>query len=380
MNSLIFSQYLPRILMAGLLVMGISPSSMAQETQAPEELEAVATDASVLIAGLNAKENTKTTAITFDDAYRINPNFRISYQSYGQAGIVALQALVPLRQTVGRNITFLEGGYNINTEGDDGLNILVGHRRVSVAQDHLWGGYLGFYNQDVDFANFSQLIAGIERRGNLDVLLDGFIGLGDRTATRTTTTGTQTLGAAQGVTLNLRPVLSRINDTGSLRGSIGAYYLDFPDSGSLLGGLIGLDLELDDNFEVGVGLRTDEEFGTNFTFRLAATFPGYRPKTIDHHPVRTKSLIAQNGQSETNSFNPLGGWGMADRFWLPLIPTMQAQSTTTSTNETTGETNGGTTNEEIGYCYVLQPVMGWQYGYTKSQCESGEWSLADPNK
>jgi hypothetical protein len=58
---------------------------------------------------------------------------------------IGLDGFVPLTQTPGQDLTYLQGRLLLTTEGGHpGGNILVGYRRFNPASNSFWGGYLGY--------------------------------------------------------------------------------------------------------------------------------------------------------------------------------------------------------------------------------------------
>lgn len=118
------------VTVASLLVSGFGVQAIAQtapgieaETLVDQKIEKVSTNV---------------------DDLRIRPNFRLRYDSYDASvgpGLYGFKAFVPLSQTIGKNITYLESGYSFDTEGGGLFDITTGYRFMN--SDRLYGAYLG---------------------------------------------------------------------------------------------------------------------------------------------------------------------------------------------------------------------------------------------
>ncbi|MBW4515845.1 MAG: right-handed parallel beta-helix repeat-containing protein [Timaviella obliquedivisa GSE-PSE-MK23-08B] len=238
------------------------------------------------------------------DVSRIPARLGVGHNSSQGAidGTSRFEGFVPLAQTAGQRITFLEGEFLLDNGGDVGGNILLGYRYYNDSKNRIWGGYLGFDHQQTDENSFNQIGLGVESLGRTwDFRANAYLPIGDtreltdetsfdsgfrnvrgfqqhqfvlgRERTRQVVSGYE--AALGGFDVEVGARLAHW-ETGDLRGYGGVYFYDAAGSNSTLGWRLRLDADPNRNVNLGVALQNDEKFGTNFSFSAAFTFPGIR--------------------------------------------------------------------------------------------------------
>lgn len=240
----------------------------------------------------NAQETSPPTQGTTTQAPTFSPRVGGQFRTEG-AGIDtfgAVETFIPLSQTPGNSLTFLEGRLIFFTPSSTlGGNVTIGHRFLQ-SPNQIFGGYISYDNRNTGEATFNQLGAGFESlSNNLDFRVNGYLPIGDkRTMIGSSFPGT---GAFQEGSLRLDRIqqfeeaLPGIDaeagtrllalGQGSLRGYAGLYYYGGGEEAS---GFLGVRTRLlalpTENIHVGLTLQNDPRFDTQLIFSVGATFPG----------------------------------------------------------------------------------------------------------
>jgi trimeric autotransporter adhesin len=220
----------------------------------------------------------------------------------GIDGTSRFEGFIPLDQTAGQRITFLEGQFLLDNGGDVGGDILLGYRRYDANKNRIWGGYVGFDHQQTDENSFNQIGLGFESLGRAwDFRANAYLPIGDTRELANETSFDSGFTNVRGFQQHqfvlgrerTRQVISDYEaalggfdaevgarlahwKTGDLRGYGGLYFYDAAGSDSTLGWRLRLDADPNRNVNLGVALQSDERFGTNLSFSAAFTFPGIR--------------------------------------------------------------------------------------------------------
>lgn len=233
---------------------------------------------------------------------KIPARFNVEHSSStaGFDGITGIGGFVPLNQTPGDNVTFLEGNLLLDNGGQFGWNLSLGYRGLNEAINRVRGGFLGVDSRFTDESNFYQLAAGYESLGeDWDFRLNGYLPLGETKNTIRDIdidTGLQTSTGFQGNQLVLTSIRDRqrilqeeealggfdaevatqISEWkgGELVAAVGGYLLTGEETS--LGGQLRLATTFKSNFNAGIALQHDGIFGTNLSFSIGATFPQVR--------------------------------------------------------------------------------------------------------
>lgn len=224
----------------------------------------------------------------------------------GFDGFGHLEGFLPLRQKVGKNITFLEARLLLDHGAHLGSNLLIGHRVYDQDDNRNYAGYLGFDTRSTDNKVFPQLNLGVESLGHVwDFRLNGYLPFNRRQQVRnqlvnlgeTTATGFQgnrlileniqqrqrirdVEGALPGLDAEVGAKLAQWQ-RGDLRAFVGGYFYDGLGSTDALGWRLRLAAQPTENFSLGVSVQDDGLFGTSVVGSISARLPGLRPKRTE---------------------------------------------------------------------------------------------------
>jgi trimeric autotransporter adhesin len=235
---------------------------------------------------------------------RVPARFGVGHTSSqgGIDGTSRIEGFIPLSQTAGRNLTFLDGQFLLDNGGHVGGDIVLGYRSYDASKNRIWGGYLGFDHRQTDTNSFNQLGLGVESLGRIwDFRANAYLPIGNTQQLLDETTfdsGYRTVTGFQQHQLVLGRERTRqiVRDyeaalggfdaevgirlahwqTGDLRGYGGVYLYDAVGSDSTLGWRLRLEADPNRSINLGVALQDDQRFGTNLAFSVAFTFPGIR--------------------------------------------------------------------------------------------------------
>ncbi|MDX2216960.1 MAG: right-handed parallel beta-helix repeat-containing protein [Oculatellaceae cyanobacterium bins.114] len=270
---------------------------------------------------------------------RISPRVGIGHTSSGGGydGTTRFEGFLPLFQTQGRDVAFLEGRFLLDNDANVGGNLVLGYRAYSPSARRVFGGYIAYDNRNTDENTFNQLGVGFESLGEVwDFRVNGYLPLGDRQQTVGNPQLLNTFfrerslilqernqfeAAVGGVDLEAGAKLTDLGDDGDLRGYGGLYWYDASGSPSGVGWRLRLEARPTDSFNVGLGVQGDELFGTNILFRVGLTFPGRRPRGAI---APENTVVARLG--ETVERNP-----------VIVVDTQETISDTVATNPATGD-------------------------------------------
>ncbi|MEQ9483008.1 right-handed parallel beta-helix repeat-containing protein [Coleofasciculus sp. F4-SAH-05] len=249
------------------------------------------------------------------DNLRIKPRLGIGHTSSGGGfdGFTRLEGFVPLLQTPGKNLTFLEGRLFLdNDDANLGGNLLLGYRTYSANSDRIWGGYMSYDNRHTGHNTFNQLGLGIESLGTVwDFRVNGYLPIGDtrqgvgdagvrdiffRRNFLILEQGQNKEAAMGGWDAEVGAKLARIATDGDLRGYGGLYWYDAEGTSEIWGWRVRLEARPSDNFNLGLSLQNDDLFGTNLVFTVGATFPGSRPQRLTDEDDRVLARFAESVQ------------------------------------------------------------------------------------
>lgn len=273
-------------------------------------------------APISAQESAPDSSSGSASDLRITPRLGVGYSTSGAGydGFGRFEGFVPLLQTPGSNLTFLEGRLLLDNGAHLGGNLLLGHRFYSQETNRIFGGYFAYDSRSTGESTFHQLGLGLESLGEVwDVRLNGYLPIGDTRQTieeRVFDTGLQLSNlsfqdnflvvegrrerqefrrleaAIGGIDLEAGARIARLGSTGDLRGYGGLYYYDGAGTDGSFGWRLRLEARPTDALSLGVAVQDDDIFGTNVVFNLGATFPGTRPSGASRD-----SVVARMGES-----------------------------------------------------------------------------------
>ena len=113
---------------------------------------------------------------------KITPRFGVGYSTSGAGydAFTSVEGFVPLLQSPGSTLTFLEGRLLIDNEADFGGNLLLGHRVYNPKSDRILGGYISYDHRDTGSSSFNQFGAGFESLGeSWDFRTNFYLSIGD---------------------------------------------------------------------------------------------------------------------------------------------------------------------------------------------------------
>ena len=239
-------------------------------------------------------------------ALRLQPFFNLSHsEGTGFTGFTSVGGFLPLSQTPGQNVTFLDGRVSVDNDGNFGGGLQAGYRAL-LNDSTIWGAFAGIDARGTGDRTFTQANAGTELLGeNWDLILNANLPLGnarqvissDIQAANPQFTGNQLLIDEQQVdqvqaaltTVSLDGGLELLDFGGgsSLWGRGGVYYLGGEASEDSLGFRASLDYRPTNSLRFGVGVQNDGIFNTNVTFSANALLGSRSRRSYDSEETPT---------------------------------------------------------------------------------------------
>jgi hypothetical protein len=241
-------------------------------------------------------------------ALRLQP-FYILNHTEGAAftGFTSFGGFLPISQTPGQNVTFIDGRVSVDNTGNFGGGLQAGYRTL-LNDSTIWGAYAGLDVRSTGDRTFTQVGVGTELLGeNWDLTLNANLPLGNErqiVATATQAINPQFVGnqllideqrvdqiqaALTTVSLDGGVELFDFGEGSSLWGRGGVYYLGGAASQESVGVRASLDYRFQNNLRFGLGVQNDGVFGTNVLFSVNALLgaPAQRPSdTEENSPAR----------------------------------------------------------------------------------------------
>jgi len=264
---------------------------------------------------------------------RVGANY--STQGSGFDAYTGVSGFLPLAQTPGQDLLFLEGRLQwAATNAALGGNVVLGYRFLNEAGDRLLGTYLAYDNRNTGSTSFNQIGAGIESLGDdWDFRANAYIPVGkSNTLLSQSTTGTfafsknnllldlaqQYQTALTGFDTEIGTKLFPLGDDGAVRLYGGTYYY----SGDGIPGFLGVRgkiiARLSENLATGLSLQNDSQFGTRLVFNISVNLS---PDTPTSNPQN--SILPRIAES-------------ADRQYSIAVQSRNVNTTVTATNPQTG--------------------------------------------
>ncbi|MBW4508235.1 MAG: right-handed parallel beta-helix repeat-containing protein [Scytonematopsis contorta HA4267-MV1] len=243
---------------------------------------------------------------------RFGANYSTSGAGFDEFG--SIEAFIPVFQSPGQDLTFLEGKLLWAT-GNNALggNILLGHRFKSDSGNYLVGGYVSFDSRNTGETVFNQLGAGFESFSeNLDFRTNVYLPMGNKSVVLTSTNpGTYAFRgntleidreqlfqqALTGFDAELGTKLASLG-SGSLRGYAGLYYYNSENINGFLGVRGRLVARPNDNLVAGLTLQSDSVFDTRLTFTIGASLSGGGSRTRSKNSIFSR--INESPQRQSN--------------------------------------------------------------------------------
>ncbi|MBE9127253.1 MULTISPECIES: right-handed parallel beta-helix repeat-containing protein [unclassified Coleofasciculus] len=287
--------------------------------------------ASSLDPTANPEPETQTPLTAENLPIRVSPRVGANFSTGPGVGYSSsfggIEGFLPLWQTPGSNLTFLEGRLLLSTEDANvGGNIIMGHRIYDANANRVLGGYIAYEYRSTEDSSFNQIGAGFESLGEFwDVRGNAYVPVGDTRQQASETTSNLGLSvsdpffqgnflavsrnqqqqinrryeaAMAGVDIEAGVKVASLGQTGDLRGYAGLYYYDAPDSDGVVGWRTRLEARPTDMLRLGLSLSNDDRFGTNVVLSIGANFPGTRPRGLD----KQEQVLARLAESPQRNF------------------------------------------------------------------------------
>jgi hypothetical protein len=236
---------------------------------------------------------------------RIGAGFTTTGAGY-QEPFFSLEGFVPLQQTPGSTLTFLEGRLLFLTDSTMGGNLLLGQRFYSSSQNRILGGYISYDVRDTGNSVFNQIGAGFERLGDdWDLRVNAYLPVGYQRQQLSESFSNpafqenfllfdrrrQFEAAMAGFDVEAGGRLLRLGE-GDLRGYAGVYYYGAEGSENAFGIRGRVEARPTDNLRLGLSVQNDPIFDTKVVLSLGFNFPGTRPRGVNN-----SSALARMGES-----------------------------------------------------------------------------------
>ncbi len=280
--------------------------------------------------------------------FTYSPRVGVRYTTQGagyQQGFTSFEGFLPIAQSSGNSLTFVEGRFLLQNNASVGGNAIVGQRFFDAASSQIYGGYIAYDFRNTGNSSFNQIGAGLEAIGDsFEARINGYFPVGtNRNQIGTSAVNTpafsgnslvfntirQFEAAATVVDAEVGSTLFALGDRGSLRGFVGGYYINAPSSPDAFGIRGRLQARPTDYIDLNLSIQNDRLFDTRVVVSIGVNFPGTDPTpTSPENPVLNRMaesvsrqsaiLVADSsvsGQTETTSVVAINNrTGQAYRF------------------------------------------------------------------
>ncbi|MBD2676566.1 MULTISPECIES: S-layer family protein [Nostoc] len=217
-----------------------------------------------------------------------SPRFGVRYttEGAGYESFSSFEGFLPVLQTPGNSLTFLQGKVLLDNDSNLASNILFGHRFFSQKDNRIIGGYISYSNRDTGRSNFDQLGLGFETLGSWDFRFNAYLPLNSSEKQFDQRNLPFFQGnslmiersrflevAMSGVDAEVGTRLARIG-SGDLRGYAGVYYYSGGQSREAFGWKTRIEARPNDYLGLSLSLQNDDLFDTRLVFSIGANFPG----------------------------------------------------------------------------------------------------------
>ncbi|MBE9215293.1 right-handed parallel beta-helix repeat-containing protein [Plectonema cf. radiosum LEGE 06105] len=220
----------------------------------------------------------------------VSPQFGIQYTTEGSGfeSLGSLDAFVPVFQTNGKNVTFVQGRLFLDNDSEMGGHVLFGHRIYNPEKDQVVGTYIAYDGRDTEENYFKQLGFGFESLSKVDFRANAYLPLGDsrQQVGNSINTGTAVFSGnsvfaqqlrsfelgLHGIDAEVGTKLARLG-SGDLRAYAGGYY--FSAGGKeAFGWKTRLEARPTNFVGVNLSLQHDALFDTKAVVSVGVNFPG----------------------------------------------------------------------------------------------------------
>ncbi|MEB3215366.1 MAG: right-handed parallel beta-helix repeat-containing protein [Nostocales cyanobacterium 94392] len=220
----------------------------------------------------------------------VSPQFGIQYTTEGSGfeSLGSLDAFVPVFQTNGKNVTFVQGRLFLDNDSEMGGHVLFGHRIYNPEKDQVVGTYIAYDGRHTEENYFKQLGFGFESLSKVDFRANAYLPLGDsrQQVGNSINIGTPFLSGnsvfaqqlrsfelgLHGIDAEVGTKLARLG-SGDLRAYAGGYYFSAGDK-EAFGWKTRLEARPTNFVGVNLSLQHDALFDTKAVVSVGVNFPG----------------------------------------------------------------------------------------------------------
>ncbi|RCJ20669.1 hypothetical protein A6S26_25860 [Nostoc sp. ATCC 43529] len=217
-----------------------------------------------------------------------SPRFGVRYttEGAGYESFSTFEGFLPVLQTPGNSLTFLQGKVLLDNDSNLASNILFGHRFFSQKENRIIGGYISYSTRDTGRSNFDQFGLGFETLGSWDFRFNAYLPLNSSEKQFDQRNLPFFQGnslmiersrflevAMSGVDAEVGTRLANIG-SGDLRGYAGVYYYSGGQSREAFGWKTRIEARPNDYLGLSLSLQNDDLFDTRLVFSIGANFPG----------------------------------------------------------------------------------------------------------
>ncbi|MBX9258790.1 right-handed parallel beta-helix repeat-containing protein [Desmonostoc muscorum CCALA 125] len=316
------------------------------------------------------------------------PRFGVRYttEGAGYESFTNFEGFLPILQTPGNSLTFLEGKVLLDNDSNLAGNILLGHRFFSGKSNRIFGGYISYSTRDTGRSNFDQLGLGFETLGSWDFRFNAYLPLNSSE----NQVDQRNLPFFQGDSLMIQrsrflevamsgvdaEVGTRLASIGSgdLRGYAGVYYYSGGQSKEAFGWKTRIEARPNDYLGLSLSLQNDDLFDTRLVFSIGANFPGSGARRSK--PKKDSALARMATTVENQATILVAVENRTDSFAATIESENQGSTnnTNTPTNNTDTPTNNTNTPTNNNRSIIIHVAPG---GTGNGTFESPFGTIAD---
>jgi len=198
----------------------------------------------------------------------VSPQFSVGVSSAGNGtdAFPSVGGFIPVAQTPGRNLTYVNAVGRLDDFENVGTNVTVGHRFYNDGGDRIYGTHFSYDLANEQGATFNQVGVGIETLGQVwDASLNMYVPL---EGAQTVDNGTKTVDPLTTVEGEVSAKLLSIENGGEVRAYVAPYYYTEINT---VGARVGITAEPINGVSVGASVQTDEVFDTQVAFNVNYT-------------------------------------------------------------------------------------------------------------
>jgi trimeric autotransporter adhesin len=232
--------------------------------------------------------NDTSAEVTTETFPSFSPRLGVRYNTKGSGydAFTSFEGFVPLLQTPGKNVTFLEGRLLLDDKDYISGNLVLGHRILSDSGKRVIGTYVSFDKRNTGSNAFNQVGLGFESLGDVDFRANAYLPVdnGRRPMNDGYTGGAVFSGnnlflqrqyetALHGIDAEIGTRLTRLG-SGDIRAYAGGYYYGGDNIEDTFGWKARLAANPTDALNLNITVQNDPLFNTSALFTIGFTFPG----------------------------------------------------------------------------------------------------------